>query len=377
MPFQDTTAGREELELPSSSALLAPPTLLDDVMNIDTALCRLAGELQGPSLSDLRSERCPALSASVAGHNPGDILHAPNHDPGNGRRPRPSLADWGGNGLGEVLRQGRRLAPPSVAYESGVEVLPQPRVLLEPDLTAWGGSLSEVLCRRSARMPRRQESGLHARGHAHPMDGEGTLTGARAETVPGASIPGSGAGLRPRATIRDFGGSLAEVLRAVPPRPARRPLVAGAQHHDQPRDGSPSRMHVGVPAEIAPTTWPGWEGTLSTVLPPRSATRSEETAGLIGRATAATVQRAASVGANAGLGDGAEPLWRRARSVVVRQGDSESECPICLDFFELHKRLVELPCRHRFHAPCLREYFSVAVVPRCPCCRADCSHVIV
>mmetsp|Transcript_144888 Transcript_144888/g.255396 ORF Transcript_144888/g.255396 Transcript_144888/m.255396 type:complete len:198 (+) Transcript_144888:95-688(+) len=46
------------------------------------------------------------------------------------------------------------------------------------------------------------------------------------------------------------------------------------------------------------------------------------------------------------------------------------ECGICLAEFERGELLRQLPCGHRYHEPCLRQWFKRQ--PTCPTCRFDC-----
>lgn len=47
-----------------------------------------------------------------------------------------------------------------------------------------------------------------------------------------------------------------------------------------------------------------------------------------------------------------------------RQGQ---KCAVCLDSFQQHDMITELPCRDFFHAACIRRWFSEA--DTCPHCR--------
>ena len=37
----------------------------------------------------------------------------------------------------------------------------------------------------------------------------------------------------------------------------------------------------------------------------------------------------------------------------------EVECPICLVEYTHNETVVELPCAHRFHSPCIKEWLKV------------------
>lgn len=304
--------------------------------------------------------------------------------------------------------------------------------------------MSQVLGRRPA-------------GAARQRQGDHLIANNIARLRGSSSTPSSGR-LRQRATIEEFGGSLADILQAAVAVPRQRPPpAAGSESPEEARFQPVDRVRqqevepgefgdrLGAAAEASLTIHqppplpdrenhgearfrplsharpreagavPGWDGTLSTVLPPRFAGQTEErlpldraapqqveASGSLGTllpprlaaqseerpspqwgwdempAQTGEVRRAASLSVNDARDHAVEPQFRRARSVVVRQGDVQSDCcAICLDAFEPRQRLAELPCRHRFHAPCLREYFSVVAAPRCPYCRTDCSNIIV
>jgi Ring finger domain len=65
-----------------------------------------------------------------------------------------------------------------------------------------------------------------------------------------------------------------------------------------------------------------------------------------------------------------------ALHVVAKQeeGESERECPICLEkLFETIEGLIvkEMPCRHKYHAPCIEKWLRMHST--CPFCRYNMS----
>jgi len=369
----------EEAELPSSSSLLGA----------SGAAAMLAGAPFSPARCLHSAGHCPPLPfCSIAA-----TAEAPRLI--TGRRQRCSLAEWGGS-LDEVLREARQRAElrsiaTAPATEGGDGSCSAPsRRRAEPDLSAWGGGLGDVLVQRHGvgRGPPSQRYGVGLDHQEHSeMESREEQQGAR------------GSGRRPRATLNDWGGGgLADVLtraRTPPPRPPRasapsQPSRSRAGSRGSavtspsleespalrpplPGLGSRSGSRSALPRP-SPSTPESWGGSLAEVLPPSTSRgRSEQQQ----QQHPESARRASSAVAVAiRTPSAARP--RRARSIVVRPRDRHADCcPICLDSFEVRQRLAELPCGHRFHAVCVRDYFAIKENPTCPYCRADCSNLIV
>lgn len=466
----------EDVELPSSSAFLTYnpvqhtcPVSKEEAESSDVSATQL---IRQPMMGINRQLPCAprwrtASLGSLVGHvQQDDVLHAsPHGGSAIGRRPRASISDWGGSNLGEILGRGRtrvrQASVPCATSDQRATVASRTRMPVEADAVAWGGSLSEVLARQPT-------GGMRRRPQALPVM-PSPATFHREDSSAGTGS--SGSGQRQRATIEDFGGGLADVLRAAAPLPRRREVIGAGQevafrpvararaqesgegvwngslsavlpprsastaglaasegataaaahdaHHPQVQGMTRSEGATMTAAPRPQVQGPGedvWNGSLSTVLPPRSASEAavaamprfqaqEHSEGVTqnaaffvgwdgslssvllnegptptGWVATAAAQRATSAVMIGTRGHTAQPQCcsRRARSVVVRKEDAHSDCcAICLDAFEPRQRLTELPCKHRYHTACLRSYFAVAEVPRCPYCRADCSNVII
>ena len=65
-------------------------------------------------------------------------------------------------------------------------------------------------------------------------------------------------------------------------------------------------------------------------------------------------------------------LFANSEHQPVQQGDGGSvgdECTICLSEFENKEIISVLPCGHRFHEDCVREWLTCSV--KCPLCKKD------
>lgn len=329
-----------------------------------------------------------------------------------GRRQRAQLADWGGSNLADVLgpRRERTRATSVTRPEEPSCMLPsRTRLSRAVDVASWGGSLDQVLTRPEPAAASRDTSASD-----FPVRSTSSSSQARG---------------RHRVSNADFGGGLGDVLAAPrrpvdryaeqsqvdssPPQPERRPprprvLSPGhwqgslgevlrpqvARQRGQPTMPAPEARAVPPqPWQVSPQPW---QGSLDEVFRPQVARQREPAAA----PTPEQQPRSASVawvvsvpgwehdGDNVSVvevtsrkgprAEAATPKKKRARSRVVRPGDTHSDCcSICLDDFHVRQRLTELPCKHCFHVECLRSYFNVADVRRCPCCRSDCSNIVI
>ena len=57
----------------------------------------------------------------------------------------------------------------------------------------------------------------------------------------------------------------------------------------------------------------------------------------------------------------------------AKDDDEDEECAICKDVFQNGDETILLPCVHRFHRDCLRNWFSQKT--NCPICKADCGRL--
>ncbi len=55
---------------------------------------------------------------------------------------------------------------------------------------------------------------------------------------------------------------------------------------------------------------------------------------------------------------------------LFRQGWKSEDCSICCETFQPMNENILLSCDHRYHAACIRSWFSNAVEKGCPLCRA-------
>ncbi|KAJ1970870.1 hypothetical protein H4R34_005924, partial [Dimargaris verticillata] len=93
------------------------------------------------------------------------------------------------------------------------------------------------------------------------------------------------------------------------------------------------------------------------------------------------------------LDDSLSKLKEKARMKQQELEDDEILCSICLDSFELHQHVRQLPCRHVFHVECIDPWLAAASIepkdadptrqtnrikfrhpPVCPMCKTDFSH---
>ncbi|KAJ1979624.1 hypothetical protein H4R35_001444 [Dimargaris xerosporica] len=93
------------------------------------------------------------------------------------------------------------------------------------------------------------------------------------------------------------------------------------------------------------------------------------------------------------LDDSLSKLNEKARMKQQELEDDEILCSICLDSFELHQHVRQLPCRHVFHVECIDPWLAAASIepkdadptrranrikfrhpPVCPMCKTDFSH---
>lgn len=54
---------------------------------------------------------------------------------------------------------------------------------------------------------------------------------------------------------------------------------------------------------------------------------------------------------------------------LVREGEDEGQCPICLKNMEEEDIINELPCKHKFHKECILPWLLKTC--SCPCCRFE------
>ena len=54
---------------------------------------------------------------------------------------------------------------------------------------------------------------------------------------------------------------------------------------------------------------------------------------------------------------------------LVREGEDEGQCPICLKNMEEEDIINELPCKHKFHKECILPWLQKTC--SCPCCRFE------
>lgn len=55
----------------------------------------------------------------------------------------------------------------------------------------------------------------------------------------------------------------------------------------------------------------------------------------------------------------------------VRQTQAQSTCAICLQDIPKNATVLDTPCIHNFHAPCLLRWLRIT--PSCPLCSCDLS----
>ena len=58
-----------------------------------------------------------------------------------------------------------------------------------------------------------------------------------------------------------------------------------------------------------------------------------------------------------------------AVAAVLCDESNDQTCSVCLDEFSSGDRLMTLPCKHRFHKPCIKTWLKTNGV--CPVCRID------
>jgi len=57
-----------------------------------------------------------------------------------------------------------------------------------------------------------------------------------------------------------------------------------------------------------------------------------------------------------------------ALPIVRSSGCGSEQCSICLEAFQAEENLVQLPCRHEFHAECMYKWLHCSSQGRCPLC---------
>lgn len=55
------------------------------------------------------------------------------------------------------------------------------------------------------------------------------------------------------------------------------------------------------------------------------------------------------------------------KKVVISDEDSDKECPICLEDWEVGSEVREMPCGHKYHGGCIEKWLGVHGT--CPVCR--------
>ncbi len=63
-------------------------------------------------------------------------------------------------------------------------------------------------------------------------------------------------------------------------------------------------------------------------------------------------------------------LFQRPYIYYQRQGWKSEDCSICCETFQPMNENILLSCDHRYHAACIRSWFTNAAEKRCPLCRA-------
>ena len=65
--------------------------------------------------------------------------------------------------------------------------------------------------------------------------------------------------------------------------------------------------------------------------------------------------------------DDSEDIFKHLKSCSFKKGEDEISCPICLEEFKDNESVIELPCKHVFHKPCIKQWFKNNY--SCPTCR--------
>eukprot|EP00747_Dinoflagellata_sp_TGD_P168127 gnl/TRDRNA2_/TRDRNA2_193817_c0_seq1.p1 gnl/TRDRNA2_/TRDRNA2_193817_c0~~gnl/TRDRNA2_/TRDRNA2_193817_c0_seq1.p1 ORF type:complete len:444 (-),score=51.64 gnl/TRDRNA2_/TRDRNA2_193817_c0_seq1:145-1476(-) len=356
VPAGSTTAAEDEHLVAVSSVRLAESASpAPQEPEVAPSVVAVPLSFAAPPSPAPQEQGTPHAAAAAAA---GDVVSAGT---GTGRRPRASLEDWGGGSLGDVLGAAAR----SRSSQQGQPVVDERPPISSrampnrPDVSAWGGGLAEVLAQRPPRFCRRP-----------PMPAPGGESG----TAAAAAASG---GRRQRPDVTDWGGGLADVL--LPPR--HNASVASNSVPEASVRTPSSRRTRSPPPGVAE-----WGGGLADVLRPSplrrgGATADEAEPGANWPQGSSAAHRSSSTAAEGRCGRCLTPREqprRRARSVVVRKTNDEADCcPICLEAFVVRQTITELPCRHRFHVPCLRRYFSMVDTPTCPYCRSNCEGIVV
>ena len=55
--------------------------------------------------------------------------------------------------------------------------------------------------------------------------------------------------------------------------------------------------------------------------------------------------------------------------VTAADVEAGADCPVCQEAFQLHEDALRMPCDHRFHPPCVQEWFKEHNT--CPVCRYE------
>ena len=62
---------------------------------------------------------------------------------------------------------------------------------------------------------------------------------------------------------------------------------------------------------------------------------------------------------------------RAMRRLYDELATTESTCPICMDDIKIGQSVTTLPCKHKYHYPCIRIWIQKSLC--CPYCRHDIS----